>query len=309
MKKSLLIFGASGFVGRHLAAEFYNNGYDVYGSDLLKSSRFLDYVSFEECDILDNEAVKQIICRIQPTHIINLAAISSVGASWNIPQKTVEVNVVGALNILEAVKTLNKNIRVLFIGSSEEYAASDVPIDENSPLDANNPYGIAKRMQENFVRLYRESYGMKVYYVRPFNHTGVGQNENFVIPSWCKQVAEIEKSGKSGVIRVGNLEAKRDFSDVRDIVNAYRLIIESDNCNKIYNVGSGKAYKLSELLNYIISLSTQDITVEVDTNRFRTVDKPIVWCDNSRFINELGWKPQYTLFNTINEVYRNYINS
>ena len=309
MKKTLLIFGASGFVGSYLAAEFYNSGYDIYGSDLLKSDALPDYVNFEECDILDGNAVKERVCKVQPTHIVNLAAISSVGVSWSIPQKTVEINVVGSLNILEAVKALDKDIKVMFIGSSEEYAVSDAPIDENGALDSNSPYSISKRMQENFAQLYRERCGMKVYCVRPFNHTGVGQNDSFVIPSWCKQASEIEKSGSLGVMRVGNLEPMRDFTDVHDVVNAYRLIIESDDCSRIYNVGSGKAYKLSELLDYIISLSNQEIIVEVDADRFRTVDKPVVLCDNSRLINELGWKPQYTVLNTINEIYNSYINS
>lgn len=305
MKKTLLILGVSGFVGSYLAAEFFNNGYDIYGADVQESDKLSEYIKFEKCDLLDNEAVKQLIYKVNPTYIINLAAVSSVGASWNIPQKTIEVNVVGSLNILEAVKALNKDIRVMFVGSSEEYAVSDVPIDENAPLDANNPYGISKVMQENLAKLYRERYGIKVYCVRSFNHTGVGQNENFVIPSWCKQVAEIEKSGKPGVIKVGNLEAERDFSDVRDIVNAYRLIIESENCSQVYNVGSGKAYKLSDLLEYIISLSSQEIIVEVDSDRFRPIDNKVICCDNSLIKKELGWCPKSSIFNVTREMLKN----
>ena len=306
MKKSLLIFGVSGFAGSYLATEFFNNGYEIYGSDVQTSERLSDYVSFEKCDLLDNEAVEQLICKVQPTHIINLAAISSVGVSWSIPQKTVEVNVVGALNILEAVKAVNKNIKVMFIGSSEEYAVADVPIDENSKLNANNPYGISKAMQENFAHLYRERYGMRVYCVRPFNHTGVGQNENFVLPSWCKQAAEIEKSGKPGTIKVGNLEAERDFSDVRDVVNAYRLIIESNDCSQIYNIGSGKTYKLSELLDYIISLCSQKITVEVDLDRFRPVDNKVICCDNHKIMQSLNWRTYYSVFDSLQLIYNSY---
>lgn len=303
MDKSLLIFGISGFVGNYLATEFFNNGYKIFGTDVQVSDNLPDYVDFEICDLLDGKAVKQCICKVQPTHIINLAAISSVGMSWNVPQKTVEVNVVGALNVLEAVKDINKDIKVMFIGSSEEYAVSDVPIDEKSQLDSNNPYGISKIMQENFARLYRERFGIKVYCVRAFNHTGVGQNENFVIPNWCKQAADIEKSGRSGVIKVGNLEAERDFSDVRDIVNAYRIIIESDDCTKIYNVGSGQTYKLSDLLDYIISLASQKIIIEFDPERIRPVDNRVICCNKKLIENELNWKSNYSIFETLNEIY------
>ena len=309
MKKSLLIFGVSGFAGSYLAAEFFNNGYQVYGCDVQKGERIPDHTAFEKCDILDSNAVKRIINKVKPSHIVNLAAVSSVGASWSIPQKTVDVNVVGALNILEAVRDIDRAIKVMFIGSSEEYAVSEFPISENSPLDANNPYGISKVMQENFAQLYRERYGMKVYCVRPFNHTGVGQNDNFVLPSWCRQAAEIEKSGNPGVIRVGNLEAERDFSDVRDIVRAYRMIIENDNCGRIYNVGSGRAYKLSELLEYIVSLCSQKITVETDPDRFRPVDNKVICCDNSLIKNELEWRAESDIFNVMKEMFEKYISS
>jgi GDP-4-dehydro-6-deoxy-D-mannose reductase len=216
------------------------------------------------------------------------------------------VNVVGALNILEAARKQDSKSKVMFIGSSEEYEVSDMPIDEQMALNANNPYGISKVTQERFAALYRSEYGMKIYCVRSFNHTGVGQKDTFVLPSFCKQVAQIENSGKNGVIKVGNLAVKRDFSDVRDIVRAYRMIVESDDYEAIFNVGSGHAYGLDEMLEFIVSLSSQRINIEVDPARFRPVDTPVVCCDNHYITDTLGWKPEYSIFDTLKEMFESY---
>lgn len=307
--KKVLIFGASGFVGSYLSQEFIENGYTVIGTDKVRGTMLPENVDFYETDLMDNADVENLITSITPDIIVNLAAISSVGASWNIPQATISVNVVGALNIMEVARKCVRKPRVLFVGSSEEYVISDTMISEETELNASNPYGISKVTQEQFAKLYREQYGLKVYCVRPFNHTGVGQKESFVLPSFCKQVAEIEKSGKPGVIKVGNLNVKRDFSHVKDIVRAYRMIIESDNCERIYNVGSGHAYSLEKMLNYIVGLSKQEITVEVDKDRFRPTDQPIVCCDNSLIKKELAWVPQYTVFDALEEMYKSALNS
>ena len=306
--KKVLIFGIGGFVGGYLAREFLDCGYVVYGSDKEKTNLISEEVKFQEGDILDSEQVNQIIEKDSPDIVVNLAAISSVGASWNIPQATISVNVVGALNIMEAARKCSVMPKVMFIGSSEEYAASYAPINEETPLDANNPYGISKMTQERFAQVYRERYGMKIYCVRPFNHTGIGQRDCFVLPSFCKQVADIEKAGKTGVIKVGNLAAERDFSDVRDIVRAYRMIVESEDCSKIYNVGSGRAYSLNELLEYIISLSNQKITIEVDPARVRPIDTPRICCDYSEIEKNLGWKPKYSIFDTLKDIYIDFLN-
>lgn len=303
----LLIFGYSGFVGPYLAKEFLKDDYQVVGSDINEPT-FGDFkVDFYKTDLLNNDAVNELINNVKPDMIINLAAISSVGLSWKIPQKTMEVNVIGALNILEASRKLENKPKVMFIGSSEEYAPSDKPLNENSLLNANNPYGISKLTQERYAELYRKQYGMKVYCVRPFNHTGIGQKDTFVLPSFCKQVAEIEKTGKSGVIKVGNLEAIRDFSDVRDIVRAYKLIIESDDCEIIYNVGSGKAYSLRELLDYIILLSKQKVEVVVDSDRYRPIDTPYICCDARLIIKRLKYNPNYSIDETLKQIYEGYL--
>ena len=303
--KKVLIFGIGGFVGAYLAQELQTHGYEVHGSDL--HAKMVGNVSVMAADLLIAEAVEKVVRDIKPDAIINLAAISSVGQSWGMPQTTMQVNVVGALNILEAARKQDKKPKVMFIGSSEEYVSSDGPMNEKTPLDANNPYGISKIAQERFAKLYREQYGLKIYCVRPFNHTGVGQRDSFVLPSFCKQLAEIEKSGRPGVIKTGNLTVRRDFSHVKDIVRAYRMILESEDDTQIYNIGSGKAYGLGELLDYIIALSRQKITVEIEPSRVRPTDTPVICCDYSKIEKELGWKPEYTVFDALDELYKSYL--
>ena len=301
--KKVLIFGASGFVGSYLSQEFIDNGYKVVGTDKVNGPMLPTEVEFYETDLMKNSDVENLINNVAPDIIVNLAAISSVGASWNIPQTTVQINVVGALNIMEAARKSEKKPKILFVGSSEEYVISNTLIDERTELNASNPYGISKVTQEQFAKLYRDQYGLKVYCVRPFNHTGVGQRESFVLPNFCKQVAEIEKSGKSGVIKVGNLQVKRDFSHVKDIVRAYRMIVESDNCEQIYNVGSGEAHSLEDMLTYIIGLSNQNIEIEVDQSRIRPTDQPVICCDYSLIQKELGWEPKYNVFDALREMF------
>ena len=305
--KKVLIFGCGGFVGRYLTDEFTTNGYEVTGSDIRVPAWADD--KFISCDLLNAEDVKSVISKVMPDIIVNLAAISSVGQSWKMPQLTISVNVTGSLNILQAVKKCcegGKKSKVMFIGSSEEYAPSDSPVSEVAPLDSNSPYGISKMTQERFASLYQREFGIDIYLVRAFNHTGVGQADNFVLPSWCKQAAEIDKSGKPGVMNVGNLKVRRDFSDVRDIVKAYRMILEKGVPGKAYNVGSGVAHSLEDMLKTITSLSSQEITVNVDQARIRPTDTPVICCDNSLIREELGWAPEHDIFDTLKEMFEYY---
>ena len=302
----VLIFGAGGFVGSYLCKEFLNNGYKVSGTDKGEGTALPPEVDFYKTDLMQADAVENLISRIQPDIIVNLAAISSVGASWNMPQTTMAINVIGALNIMEAARKSEQKPKILFVGSSEEYVISENPLDENTQLNANNPYGISKVTQEQFAKLYKEQYGLKIYCVRPFNHTGVGQRDSFVLPSFCKQVAKIDKSGKDGKIQVGNLKVKRDFSHVKDVVRAYRMIVESENYNRIYNVGSGNAYSLEDMLTYIIGLSNQHIEIEIDQNRIRPTDQPVICCNRSLIRKELGWEPQYYVYDALKEMYEYY---
>lgn len=305
--KSVLIFGASGFVGSYLAREFKAQGYEVYGSDRVASSDTTNLDAYRACDITDASGVKAVVDELQPEAIVNLAAISSVGQSWKMPQATMSVNVNGALNVLEAAKDMEAMPKVLLIGSSEEYKPSDRPLKETDPVDASNPYGISKVTQGHFAEIYAERYGMKIYRTRSFNHTGVGQTTSFVLPSWCKQVAEIQKSGKPGVLRVGNLDVSRDFSDVRDIVRGYRMLLESSYSGEVFNFGSGQALPLRELLDSITSLASVDITVEVAPEYLRPNDTPFIQGDIAKAKKLLGWQPECYIENTLREFFNFYL--
>jgi GDP-4-dehydro-6-deoxy-D-mannose reductase len=304
--KRALIFGASGFVGPYLAREMLDHGYEVSGADFHETNAF-SYTHFYSVDLTDKESVKKAIEDCNPTHIFNLAAISSVGQSWKDPELTMRVNTCGAINIMDAAYHLSERPRVLLVGSSEEYLPSDMPLSEDMPINANNPYGVSKVAQERLGAIYRKQYGLLVYCVRAFNHIGVGQRPSFVIPSWCKQVAEIEKSEKPGIICVGNLNVSRDFSDVRDIVRAYRMVIESNYSDEIFNIGSGKAVSLRSILSTILSFSSQSIQVETDSSLLRPVDNAFICCDNSKIKRLIGWEPTKDLTATLKDIYSSFL--
>lgn len=193
----------------------------------------------------------------------------------------------------------------MLIGSSEEYASSNRPVSETDKLDAVNPYGISRIAIEKFADLYRNRYGLDITCIRAFNHTGIGQTNVFVLPSFVKQVAQIAASNihGEGSIKVGNVSVYRDFSDVRDIVCAYRLIAECEDRIDVINVGSGTAYKLEELLNYIISLSGKEIKVIIDKEKFRPADLPYCCCNNSLLRFKTKWKPENNVYDTLKIMY------
>lgn len=269
MPKTLVV-GASGFVGGYLVRELVQAGHQVVQAN------------FPEFNLLEKSAVDAAVQNADPDYVVNLAAISSVGESWKNPVMTVDVNIKGTLHLLDAVQRFAPSAKVLLIGSAEEYAAKNSPLVEADTLEASNPYGITKIAQENFAELYRKKYGMRIVCTRSFNHTGIGQTPTFALPSFCKQVAEIDKSGKPGKIYVGNLTAVRDFSDVEDVVHVYRMLLENDNAWAVYNVGSGIAYSMQELLQTIIGFAKVPIEIVQDAVKMRPVDIPYLCADNSR---------------------------
>ena len=307
MGKRALIFGVNGFVGAHLARELASRGYEVCGSDLKEGCALPEVGRYASCDLADSEGVAKVVADAKPDYIVNLAAISSVGQSWRMPALAMRVNVEGALNVMEAARALETMPRVLLVGSSEEYAPKDGPLNEGDPTVSNNPYGISKATQERFAALYAERYGLEVCLTRSFNHTGPGQNPNFVLPSWCKQAAAIERSGKPGKMTVGNLKVARDFSDVRDVVRAYRLILEGGRAGDAYNVGSGRALPLGELFQIVTGFCSQDIEVGIDPELIRPTDTPCICCDASKVRDELGWVPERNIEETLREIYEGFL--
>lgn len=281
--KKVLITGAGGFVGSYLIKEFKKYNYEVVACDINKKDSIDKDIIYYDMDILDRKRIDEVITECKPDYIINLAAISSVGLSWKMPDKTMEVNIIGTLNILEAVHNNLQECKIMLIGSSEEYIQKEEMLKEEDLLNANNPYGISKIAAENIARMYANQYNMSIICTRSFNHTGIGQTDNFVIPSFCKQVAGIEKQGIDGKIFVGNLSAYRDISDVKDVVKTYRILLEKHtNGFEVFNVGFGEAYQMKEILEKIISFSKQNIEIVVDPSRVRAVDTPYICADTTK---------------------------
>ncbi len=308
MVKKALIFGVAGVSGVYLGRELQANGYEVYGSDIKEVQDNYRFDGFYSCDVTDTAAVKTLINLINPTHIFNLTDVGGVGQAWKAPQRMLGVNLTGTLNILEAIKNFLMKPRILLVGSGDQYAPSLTTLDETSPLKSTSPYGISKIAQEEIAEVYRDKYGLEIFCVRPFNHAGVGQNENFFVPMICKQAAEIKKTGVGDTIYTGNITVSRDFLDVKDLVNGYRMVIESSHPNEIYNIGYGISYPLEELVKYIISLTGLDLKIEVDGNLIRPSDNPYSCCDHSKITKQLGWEPKHNIHETIKEVYEDYLN-
>lgn len=303
-----LIFGANGFVGPWLAKELKAHGYRVCASDVqLEPSPRLECDTYRPADLLNAGSLSSLLEDMRPDQVYNLAAVSSVGQSWRNPTLTMRVNVEGVVNLLEVCRTMDPMPKVLLVGSSEEYAPSSEPLSELSTIAATNPYGISKEAQGRIADMYLREYGLAIYRVRAFNHTGPGQAPTFVLPSWCKQVAEIEKSGMPGTIRVGNLDVARDFADVRDVVRAYRILVESNHAGTVFNVGSGTAHSLRDLLGVILGFCRQMITVEVDSNLLRPTDNPMIKCDNTKLTNLLKWSPSFSLRDTLFDLYASFV--
>jgi GDP-4-dehydro-6-deoxy-D-mannose reductase len=304
MKKALVI-GASGFVGAHLLEQLTATGkYVVHATKTKDESMRYQGAEAYDLDMLDAEAVKALLRKVRPDHIFHLAAQSSVARSWTDPAQTYDVNVKGGVHLLEAVRALLYAPRLLLIGSGEEYGyigADEGPVGEDHVVRPTNPYAATKASQNMLGRIYAEAYRMDVLMVRAFNHFGPGQSTVFVVSDLCKQVAEIEKGLRPPVLKVGNLSARRDFTDVRDVVRAYVLLMEAGKPGETYNVGSGTAIAVKDLLDIILSLTTAKVRVELDETKLRPVDMPVIAADIRRLVAATGWKPSIRLEQTVKD--------
>ncbi|MBQ8246319.1 MAG: GDP-mannose 4,6-dehydratase [Lachnospiraceae bacterium] len=303
MKKGLVI-GAAGFVGNYLIEEMYANGMEVYATKLSHEQLENPHAKIYDLDIMDKDAVVALLFEVRPDYIFHLAAQSSVGYAWKNPGLTVDVNIKGSLNVMDAIRELFYKPRVLLIGSGEEYGhikPGETPIAEDNRLRPGNIYAATKACQNMIGNIYSKAYDMELMMVRAFNHIGPGQAPAFVVSDFCKQVAEIEKGLREPVMMVGNLAARRDFTDVRDVVRAYVKLIQTGIPGETYNVGSGNAQEIRQILDTIISMSEADISVEIDPNKIRPVDVPIIEADITKIHELTGWKPEISVEQTIRE--------
>lgn len=305
MKKALVI-GAAGFVGGYLidclSDEF---GMQVFGTRLTSQDYQHPKAKIFDLDILKKGDIDALLNDIRPDCIFHLAAQSSVGVSWKNPQLTVDINIKGALNVLDAIRGLDYKPKVLLIGSGEEYGDSGADagkIDEETVLKPGNVYAATKACQNMLGTIYAKAYGLDIVNVRAFNHIGPGQAETFVVSDFCKQVAQIEAGKMEPVINVGNLGAYRDFTDVRDVVRAYAMLAQKGQSGQTYNVGSGRAVQIQTLLDKILAHSKAQIQVRVDPSKMRPIDVPKIEADTSKIQTQIGWQPKLSVDDTIGDV-------
>jgi GDP-4-dehydro-6-deoxy-D-mannose reductase len=276
----IFVTGAQGFVGRHLLAQLGSN------------ARPLDV------DVTDAEAVARALAGSAPRAVVHLAALSSVGTSWEDAGETWRVNTVGTVNVLEAARTQAPECRVLVASTGEVYGrAHRVPTPEDEPLEPRSPYAASKAAAEIACDQARRA-GLDVVVARAFQHEGPGRNERFAVGSWAAQIARAEEAG-GGTVRVGDLSAKRDIIDVRDVCRAYELLLDPSVPAGTYNVAGGRAVEMREVLELLLGLAQAPIEAEPDPARSRPSDLPIVCGDASRLRETTGWKPMIPLEQTL----------
>lgn len=301
----VLITGATGLIGSHLARFLLEKkGVEVWGLRRFRSDPKniigLKKLRVLNGDILDRTSVERAIKLSRPEVIFHLAAQSYPSESWEAPRATLEANLLGSLNILEAVRKQKKPIKVLLACSSAEYGiTTKVPTPENHPLWPVSPYGVSKLAMEALGYQYFVNYQLPVFLSRYFIQVGPGQDEKTSIQTFCKQVALIEKGKQKPFIRVGNLEPRRDFLDVRDGVKASWLMVKKGKPGQAYNVCSGKAMKMSRVLEMVLSQSKKEIKIKIDPKRLRPTDEPIIQGSHHRLTRQTGWQPEIPLKETI----------
>lgn len=303
-----LITGINGFVGSYLAEYLLDKNFEIIGTVYPENatqniSHILDKIQTFPCDLSVPHEIEDIIKQNRPEIIFHLAGQGYVPTSWKEPIGTFNINVLGTLYLLESVKKYSPESGILIIGSGDEYgfADGDRPLTENAPLSPQNPYAITKVCVDLLGAQLGKYYKLNIVRVRAFPHIGPRQSPNFVVSDFCKQIALIEKKKQPPVIKVGNIESKRDFTDVRDMVKAYWLAISKGKPCEVYNISSEKAYSISEILKKLINLSKTEIKIETDSSKFRPQDTQIKLGNSQKFRNLTGWKPRIPIEQTLQE--------
>jgi GDP-4-dehydro-6-deoxy-D-mannose reductase len=296
--------GASGFVGAHLIDYLCQYDIEVWGTFRKVPSFFPNRkVNWVKLSLDDKDIIKATIESVKPDVIFHLAAQSNVRRSWSSVVDTFQSNVIGSINLLEALKEINREILLVNIGSSEEYGPNhEGYIKETSPTRPVTPYGISKLTVAQLALQYHAVYGLPIIHVRPFNHIGPGQAEGFVTSDFAKQIVEIELADNEKVLSVGNLDAVRDFTDVRDIVKAYYLLALQGRPGEIYNVCKGVGVKISDILNILLGMSKKRIKVIQDPDKLRPSEIPVYVGDNSKLVKEIGWDRNYSLEKSLEDI-------
>lgn len=307
----VLITGITGFAGSHLADYCLARGdVELYGILRWRSrteniEHIRENISLIECDLRDATSTRDVIEDIKPDYIFHLAAQSFVPTSWKAPAESLVTNVIGQLNIFEAVRKINLDCRIQLACSSEEYGfvnESELPIKEENPLRPLSPYGVSKVGQDLLGYQYYMSYKMDIVRTRGFNHTGPRRAPVFVCSDFAKQIADIEKGRREPVMYVGNLDAKRDFTDVRDMVRAYFLALEKGKGGQVYNICSERSWSIKEVLDLLLGMTDAKISIRKDEARMRPSDVPVLQGDCSRFRKDTGWEPTIPFEQTLKDI-------
>ncbi len=311
-EKRVLITGINGFAASHLADYIFKNNFgEVFGTIRGKSTNMeniahtKDKIKISVADLRDYFALKKTIEETQPDFVFHLAAQSYVQASWPSPHDTMESNLIGTMNLFEAIRRSNINPRIQIAGSSEEYGLvlpSEAPIKETNPLRPLSPYGVSKVAADMLSYQYFKSYGMPIVRTRAFNHTGPRRGQVFVTSNWCYQVAMIEAKKQEPIIYHGNLEAKRDFTDVRDTVRAYWIAATKATPGEAYNICQNKTMSMKQMLEVILQFTKIKPKLEQDAARMRPSDVELLWGDNTKFSKETGWKPEIPFEKTMQDL-------
>ncbi|MEA2451804.1 MAG: GDP-4-dehydro-6-deoxy-D-mannose reductase [Actinomycetota bacterium] len=292
----VLVTGAGGFVGGHLVPSLRDDGHEVVGTGLSEADdlRYLD--------VRDPKMVNAIVEHVKPDLVFHLAGQSSVSLSWRDPALTYEVNAIGTHYLLDALHRHVPNCRVHIAASSDEYGRvppEDCPLDESAPLRPVSPYAVSRVAGEWIARMYYESFGLHAVVTRAFMHIGPGQPPSFATADWAQQIAMAEAGQREPVVRTGALEGMREFGDVRDVVRAYRAILELGDPGDAYNVATGEPHRLGDVLDLLIGMSKVTIEVATDPAKIRPVDFPVLYGDASKLEAKTGWKPEYRLEDTL----------
>ncbi len=306
----VLLTGITGFVGSHLAEYLLSLGHEVYGITRWRSKtenidHIKDRLKMANADIRDGYSLQTVLQEVEPDYCFHLAAQSYVKESWNSPLETLSTNILGTTNILEAIRRASRDCITVIAGSSEEYGlvySSETPIKETNPLRPMSPYGISKVATDKLGCLYHMSYGLKVIVTRAFNTSGPRRGEVFATSNFAKQIAEIEISGKESALYVGNLDAQRDWTDVRDMVRAYWLAATKCVPGEVYNMCSGQAVRVRDMLNTLLSMSSVQIEVRQDPSRMRPSDVPILLGSAEKFKTVTGWEPKISFEQTLQDL-------
>lgn len=307
----VLITGITGFVGSHLAEYALKAGAEVVGSVRWRSR--LEYIDgirgslqLVEADLRDASSARALLAQTRPDRIFHLAAQSFVHASFNAPAETLHTNILCQANLLEGLRAERLSPRVLIVGSSEEYGfvyENELPIRETNPLRPLSPYAVSKVAQDLMGFQYWKSYGLSIVRSRAFNHSGPRRGEVFVTSNFAKQIAEIEAGRREPVIQVGNLTPRRDFSDVRDIVRGYWLLLERGEPGDVYNLCSGKAWSIQQVLDFLLSQSrVGKVSVQEDPARLRPSDVPHLVGDAGKIEKVLGWRTEIPFEQTLKDL-------